>query len=187
MAKVEGCIAVSMLCYTIALWAFIVGIGSIAIRDFKDYDTFSKMGGDQLSGVYDLGRDWQRAPFTDLYVTEEFSCQEGWEPVYERIFYGLKEGCDCLGITDRWISTDNIFTFGEGGCNHNQTRAGCRTASPFPPVRMNRMNERIICGKAGLPFVNATRPEEIADGTTGTYRCPEASLPCGANHGELTD
>ena len=64
------------------------------------------MGGDQLGGVYDLGRDWQRTPFTDLYTTADFSCNEGWEPVYERIFYGLKEGCDCLGITDRWIQTD---------------------------------------------------------------------------------
>ena len=66
MANGEACMAISLFCYTCALWSFIVGIGSIAVRDFMNYDAFSKMGGDQLTGVYDMGRDWQRAPFTDL-------------------------------------------------------------------------------------------------------------------------
>ena len=94
-----------------------------------------------------MGRDWQTEPFVDLEVTTDFDCKAGWEPVYERIFYGLQEGCDCLGIEDRWIQTDNTFTVGLGGCDFNQTRAYCRTAAPFPPVRLHRMKDRLICGK----------------------------------------
>ena len=108
-----GPILISLFFYTGILYLLIMVIGYLAVTDIMNYDTFiSKMGDNQLLGVYDLGRDWQRAPFTDLYVTEEFACKEDWEPVYERIFYGLKEGCDCSGIKSRRITTDNIFTFG---------------------------------------------------------------------------
>lgn len=81
-----------------AFYAFILAIGSIALKNFLDFDSFTKLGGNKLSGVYDLGRDWVRAPFTDLEVTTELNCKPGWEPAYERIFYGLQEGCDCLFI-----------------------------------------------------------------------------------------
>ena len=122
-----------------------------------------------------MGRDWQKAPFTDLQVVIDINCPDGWEPAYERIFNGLQSGCDCLGVDDRWITTDNTFTFGVAGCDYNQTRAGCRHAEPFPPVRMHRIRDRLICGKTGLPFLNVTRPEKLGE----NWECPTGYSSCG--------
>ena len=47
---------------------------------------------------------------------------------------------------------------------------------------MNRMRDRLICGKEGLPFVNVTRPELIDTRDLETeyaYACPVGTRPCG--------
>ena len=80
-----------------------------------------------LAGVYDLGRDWQTRPFIDLQVTDDNVCPAGYESTYERVFYGLDVGCDCLGITHRNMEGDNRYNVG-AGCTSNQTRYGCRAA-----------------------------------------------------------
>ena len=52
-----------------------------------------------LAGVYDMGRDWDRKTFTDIEVIDsrDGPCAEGWEPAYERTYYGMDVACDCLG------------------------------------------------------------------------------------------
>ena len=83
-----------------------------------------------------MGRDWQIKPFIDLKVTTGYGyCDEGWDSAYEKIFYGLDVGCDCLDVYDRWIKTDNTFVTNVA-CDKNQTRAGCVDSDPFPPIRM---------------------------------------------------
>ena len=48
----------------------------------------------------------------------DYRCAPGREMAFERIFYGLDVACDCVGISDRWISTDNEFVKGSG-CDRN--------------------------------------------------------------------
>ena len=70
----EVCCTLLLGCYTIALWAFIVAIGSIAVRDFQAGSSYYHLGGELVSSVHDLGRDWQTKWFTDLIVTRDRNC-----------------------------------------------------------------------------------------------------------------
>ena len=46
-----------------------------------------------------IGRDWQRPPYSDIIVTEEYLCPDTHpETVVTRPWYGVDLGCDCLGI-----------------------------------------------------------------------------------------
>ena len=94
-----------------------------------------------------MGRDWQRKPYSELSVTETNNCETGYEPVYEKIFYGMDVACDCLGIYDRWIEYDNSFIEDQRGCEYNETRAGCRTAEPMMPYYMHRFQDKLLCGR----------------------------------------
>lgn len=58
-------------------------------------------------GLYDLRRDWSMPLLTDLTVWGSDTCPQGWRPAYERIWHGMDIACDCLGVYDRWIRTDN--------------------------------------------------------------------------------
>ena len=109
----------------------------------------------------------------------DYRCKPGEDMLYERIFYGMDVACDCVGISDRWISTDNEFVKG-GSCDKNQTRAGCRRASPRPPHRMHLLEDKKpICGRrSDIPFAKAIRP--INNGTH--YQCPGGYQECIDGH-----
>ena len=167
-------------CYLVTFWALIVSAGSMGVNYYNTFSAYQETGGKRLSGLYELGRDWQKGPCLDLEVSEfDYRCQPGEEPGYERIFYGLGVACDCVGISDRWISTDNEFVKG-ASCDKNQTRAGCRRASPRPPHRMHLLeNKRPICGRRSeIPFAKAVRP--VNNGTG--YECPNGYRECIDDH-----
>jgi len=127
--------------------------------------------------VYEMGRDWDRNSFTDLKVVSNFECERDWEAVYERIFYGLDVGCDCINIgRQRYYRIEYPGEFQIGiGCNRNETLAGCETAAPLPPVRMQQLNGKRICGKANGPsFREAVLPEKYSR----DYICPDRYKPC---------
>ena len=126
---------VCSLILTWILWILVIAAASIAINKYASFNAFESTGTSELLSLYDMGRDWEKQTFTKLMVTDKSSCEPGWDVVYERVFYGLKVGCDCLGKYDRWIKTDNEFVL-DVACDRNQTRAGCRTADPLHPVRM---------------------------------------------------
>ena len=87
--------------------------------------------------------------------------------MYERMFYGLRIGCDCANVRE----FGNRFDTG-AECDRNQTRYGCRTAEAMNPVRMSRFDGSMLCGKvAGTPFVRAIRPNSAGS-------CPGSTLPC---------
>ena len=87
--------------------ALLLACGSYSFNRFESYNAFYNTGTSELTNLYDMGRDWQRETFSNLTVTDMPYCSPTQETLYERIFYGMRIGCDCLGIYDRYISTDN--------------------------------------------------------------------------------
>jgi len=66
-----------------------------------------------------MGRDWQRATFTDLKVMEEWeACEQGWNNTYNRAFYGLDIACNCLDKYGWHLDTENEFV-NEVLCDRN--------------------------------------------------------------------
>ena len=45
-----------------------------------------------------MAQDWDRQSYTDIVVTEKYSCPKNHTELYENVWYGLKAGCDCLGV-----------------------------------------------------------------------------------------
>ena len=114
-----------------------------------------------------MGRDWTASPYIDLDVVDEHYCPQGWESTYERFYYGTKVGCDCLnvGYYDYYFYTGEV-------CDSNQTAYGCITARPVIPVRMSRMDGKLICGlPTSEAYLQQSRP-----GIDG--KCSQGLLPC---------
>ena len=111
-----------------------------------------------------MGRDWQRKTFTNIEVEDQDDgCSNGWDPIYNRVFFGIEVACDCLGRYGRYLNTENEFVAGSA-CDTNQTRYGCGQVNPFPAVYMHVLDEKIPCGLASGPtFLEATRPEALFD------------------------
>ena len=101
------------VCYYLIFWVLCIAAGSFAVDRFVDFNEYSATGVSELSQVYAMGRDWDRASFTDLMVMDEdalFSgCPDGWEDAYNRVFYGIDMSCDCLGQYGRGLITENEF------------------------------------------------------------------------------
>ena len=75
--------------------------------------------------------------------------------MYERMFYGLKIGCDCSNVGRYQNSFDTGVV-----CTTNQTRFGCQNSEALTPVRMNRIDGKLVCGKlSGVSFVQVVRPD----------------------------
>ena len=93
-----GCV----LCVNFIL---IIAIGSYAVDKFTDLNVYKATGVEELSYVYDMGRDWDRNTFTDIRVEEDvaYGCEFGWEDMYNRVFYGVKPCCACLGRYGRYL------------------------------------------------------------------------------------
>ena len=177
---VAVCGACFALCWFLAFWIVVIVTGTMCIKNFEEYDTFERVGIDQLTNVYAMGRDWQKEPFTELKVVDTNTCGQGFEPVYEKTFYGLDVACDCLGIFDRWIPYDNTFILESRGCIYNETRAGCTDADPMMPYYMNRIQDKLLCGKVGssLPYANITRVDPTTlNCTDGLVECIDRTVP----------
>ena len=134
--------------YSCCIWILILVTGIMSVKHFRNHDPYTNSGLSQLAGMYEMARDWEREPIVELMVTEETSCPEGWRSIYERIFYGLDVGCDCLRISHQYITGDNTFMTGQQ-CDYNQTLYGCGMSTPFPPRYMHRIDDRLVCGKTG--------------------------------------
>jgi hypothetical protein len=127
------------------LWALTIAIGSVAFEKFYNTNAYTSTGTDKLTQMYDMGRDWQQSTYTAIKVIDDFDCGTDWEPTFSRIFGGAETGCDCLGISSRYINQDNEFIVGDS-CDRNETRAGCNTPDPFPATRMSRLEGKVVCG-----------------------------------------
>ncbi len=55
--------------------------------------------------------------------------------VMSRLFYGGNAGCDCLGISHKYLNGDNMVTVGNS-CSRNATRYGCREVKPMKQMIM---------------------------------------------------
>jgi len=73
-----------------------IAIGSCLISwDDEVFDNQPTIQGDYFSQVT---KDWDRVPFTELHVTDQTSCPDGTELVFERVWYGMTIACDCLDV-----------------------------------------------------------------------------------------
>ena len=118
-------------------------------------------------------QDWEIAPYTDIIVSSDSSCPSTHPNLaMSRKFYGSVIGCDCLGIYSEYITGDNSMVWNEK-CDYNQTRYGCRQATPIQPVRQPYFNDTIICAaQEATPFINVTRLQSASLG------CPAGTQPC---------
>ncbi len=168
-----GCFA---MLWIMALYCLTLSIGSIAFENYDSYDAYAATGTSKLTNLYDMGRDWQQETFTDIRVVNDTTCGPGWEVMFSRTFGGAETGCNCLGISNRYIDTDNEFNVGEV-CSHNETRAGCDTPSTFPAFRMTQIGGKRICGKlSGENFLTAVLP--LSKNSAGGYFCEEGYTEC---------
>jgi hypothetical protein len=45
--------------------------------------------------------DWNAKPYDDIIITTASSCPSDYpKAVFERVFFGVNNGCNCLGIWD---------------------------------------------------------------------------------------
>ena len=44
-----------------------------------------------------------------MKVTDKYYCEDGWEPAFERTYYGTSIACDCLGIYGRYMDDEDEF------------------------------------------------------------------------------
>ena len=151
MGNKEEIAAIFLCCWSCSFITIILACGSFAIDRFLYFNAYQATGVEQLASVYDMGRDWQRKTFTDIEVRDKNEgCRYGWEPIYNRIFYGIEIACDCLGRYGRYLDTENEFVQGKA-CDTNQTRYGCGQVNPFPAVYMHVLDEKMPCGLASGP------------------------------------
>jgi hypothetical protein len=104
--------------------------------------------------------DWKAKPYDDIIITNASSCPSDYpQAVFERVFYGLNFGCNCIGIWDSRISNDDKM-YSDSFCSYNETRAGCTDVMPIWPIHQTQFKSKRICGstKYATPFLNATRP-----------------------------
>ena len=66
------------LLYFLAFLVTVMIVGGTALGVYGDPVESIAQSTELLAGVYDLTRDWQISPFTELKVTDEFYCEEGW-------------------------------------------------------------------------------------------------------------
>ena len=80
--------------------------------------------------------DWGKSPFVELKVEEKIKgCNDGWEPVFTRIWGGMKPYCK------KRISK----SYGKGG---GET-ARCEWIDEAGPIAMVNLDSVTICGKRG--------------------------------------
>ena len=105
--KEEICVACCGGCVAMNFMIMSIVTGSFAVNKFYSFDAYAATGSNVLAGVYDMGRDWDRKTFTDIEVIDarDGPCAEGWEPAYERTYYGMDVACDCLGKYGKYLNT----------------------------------------------------------------------------------
>lgn len=60
-----------------------------------------------------ISDDWHKKPYTGFKLETGNSCPSTHpHAVFERFWAGMGHGCDCYGIYDRYINTDNTLTKG---------------------------------------------------------------------------
>lgn len=71
--------------------------------------------------------DWHKQPFTQFVLTDEKSCPDSHpKAVWTRLWHGMRNGCDCIGIYSQNIEPSERDTITpDRACNRNQTKAGC--------------------------------------------------------------
>lgn len=78
--------------------------------------------------------DWKQVPYTNLTITSGSSCPSTHpQAVYDRVWYGMKHGCNCLNVYSRYIDTSNMMVVSKE-CDYNQTRDGCLQVGAKWPV-----------------------------------------------------
>ena len=52
------CSAIFMCCWITAFLGVMMAAGSLSFKNFRDYDANGRIGVNQLSNMYAMGRDW---------------------------------------------------------------------------------------------------------------------------------
>ena len=109
----------------LAIWSLItlsvwLAFGSVLVHSGK---VITENGYQPTNYINQIVDDWSVQPFTDIMVTEDFLCPEGWSEVYERVWYGQDIACDCLQTTRYRCTTESFchkMVIGDT-CTKNQT------------------------------------------------------------------
>ena len=80
--------------------------------------------------------DWQTIPFVDVEVVNAaVGCSDGYEHMYERVWFGMTTACDCLAACDSTADQSTCYNFNKDVvCTDTQLTAGCKQVEPMPTV-----------------------------------------------------
>jgi len=96
------------------------------------------------------------------------ACPEGSISLFESIWYGISEACDCR---DGYV-LDALAVFKQGYSCFPKTDWTCESVEPVPAIRQNIFGGKRFCGtQNGYAFLNVTRPNL-------NNECPEGYSSC---------
>ena len=148
--------------YIYLTFVIFILLGSITVHSSKNITNITV----DRSGIQEeVQADWIVRPFVSLSVQsisttlDDYGCATGEGHVFERIWYGTTQGCDCTGVTDPYSeeSTWNTVNL-DTECTDSQKQYGCTYVPAWPAIRMSTLtdvsgNLYTVCGKyGGLPF-----------------------------------
>mmetsp|Transcript_47874 Transcript_47874/g.63325 ORF Transcript_47874/g.63325 Transcript_47874/m.63325 type:complete len:81 (+) Transcript_47874:199-441(+) len=75
-------------------------------------------------------------PYVNIAIIEAGDgCEDGYEPIFSRTWYGLQAACDCSNGCDPTGDQSLCFNFNIGsGCSETQERNGCFEVEAGPTI-----------------------------------------------------
>ena len=156
-----------------------VAIIAIVACIFASYIKDDEAKVDLFSVLFQINEDWAVQPFVKI-DSFDGPCPAGWDPVFERQWLGVEEGClvsyqwlkkGKVGVvtqSDTVVSTEEMENFERGEIIECKEKIEAIDA-----VNQTSFGGRTICGqRGGEPFSSVTRVD------TETTWCPEGTSAC---------
>ena len=131
-----------LTCWNLIAIGIGIGLGSMLVKNGKALQDLELTAQD-LGYVNQLVDDWTVQPFTQIQMTDDYYCPDGWTEVYERVWYGLTIACDCEGVKKAKCSGDKNSEVVCGDFNYDmecpdaytKDRVGCSNIGAQPAIR----------------------------------------------------
>jgi hypothetical protein len=121
--------------------------------------------------------------FNDLIVLDSVypngtaaECPMNYMPLFDQMWFGLEEGCNCTGIFNKKVRKPNGLV--QGSCRILEQAEGCTDTEKEEQKRLTSYKGKLLC-KEPLPqqltFFNMHPPDK------NNHSCPEGKKICGSD------
>ena len=114
------CVILAGITYAILIILAYLTFGSVLVHAGKSIERNSDQG---TAFIKQMVQDWDRQAYTNVIITDEWYCPEDHEELYSHVWYGARNGCDCNGICDPYMTGCYQFNM-DVQCTYNQTEFG---------------------------------------------------------------